>query len=290
MVAMANPQKEDGYTAIANALADALALAPLSGAQFRLLWVLLRKTYGWNKKTDVISVAQFSDATGLHRKVVERELRELARRRYLLAWGDNHHPKTFGLQKDYAVWDEGEVGTKMLTLRDERGSESVPTHSISGNQNAPKWEPNGSKVGTKMLTTKDTTTKDNSQKQEETEPHGSGTLRDRFANEYRTEKNKGAVVGKYFRLLLGRDPDIGRLGGMWGRLNSAGRLFDLMLECSRQQITDDPHDYLEKAVQRELSGKRGRGEAPPVILENGQTVSADAARKLNKFATVKLGG
>jgi phage replication O-like protein O len=250
MVAMASPQKENGHLDVANEIAEALAFAPLSGSQFRLLWVLLRKTYGWQKKQDVISAGQFAEATGLHRKVVERELRELAERRYILAWGDGHHPKTYALQKDYAIWDDGEVGTRMLPLADQ-----------SGNQNAPKWEPNGSKVGTKMLPTITTI-----QKPGITESHdsaASGTLRDRFAYEWRTEKNKGAVAGKYFQMLLGQKPDIGRLGGMWGkhRLNSGGRLFDLMLEASKQQITDDPHDYLERLVQRELAKKDGPHEA-----------------------------
>jgi hypothetical protein len=44
MLAMANPQREDGHLDVANELAEALARAPLSGAQFRLVWVVLRKT------------------------------------------------------------------------------------------------------------------------------------------------------------------------------------------------------------------------------------------------------
>ncbi len=268
---MASPQREQGHLDVANELAEALALAALSGAQFRLLWVLLRKTYGWNKRTDMISVSQFSAATGLHRKVVERELRDLSRRRFLLAWGDNHHPKTFALQKDYEQWDDGEVGTKMLTLRRDGGSDTVPTQEISGNQNAPKWEPNGSKVGTETLTTITTSTNTTTQQPGETESHdsaASGTLRDRFESEYRDATNKNGIVGKYFQLLLGQKPDIGRLGGMRKRLNSGGRLFDVMLAISKQHITDDAHDYLEKAVQREL-----RGEGATIPADDGVPLS-----------------
>lgn len=214
--------------------------------------------------------------------MVERELRELARRRYLLAWGDNHHPKTFGIQKDYTQWDSNDapptkVGTKMLTLVEQ-----------SGNQNAPKWEPNSSKVGTKMLTTNTTTTNTTEQIPEETEPHGSGTLRDRFEAKYRAATNKTAVVGELFSLLLGGTPDYRRLGSMAKRLNSGGRLLDLIIDASKHRISDDPHDYLDRMVSNAV--KRNRADQVPVVLANGQTVSADAAHRLSTIADLRLGG
>lgn len=239
---MASPQKEDGYTAVANELVERLALAPLSGAQFRLLWVILRKTYGWCKKTDAISVAQFAEATGLHRKLVERELRELARRRYILAWGDAHHPKTYGVQKDYTVWDGKEVGTKSLPLdADKVGTKSLP----SGNQIAPK-------VGTKSLHTKE-------KKEKNTESHdsaASGTLRERYERQYQEATNKIAVIGELFSLLLGGEPDYRRLGAMAKGLNSGGKLMDLIIDASKQRISDDPHDYLAGMVKRHKTESR----------------------------------
>lgn len=276
---MARPQREDGHLDVANELAEALALAALSGAQFRLMWVMLRKTYGWNKRSDTISVSQFSAATGLHRKVVERELRDLAHRRFLLAWGDNHHPKTFAIQKDYEQWDAGEVGTKMLTLRPE-----------SGNQNAPKWEPNGSKVGTETLTTITTTQIPPQQIPEGPGPHGPGTLRDRFEAKYRQATNKTAVFGELFSLLLGAEPNYQRLGSMAKRLNSGGKLIDLIIDAAKRHITDDPHDYLDGMIAAEGKRRRQRGDEPPVTLDGGQTISAEAARKLTKMANLKLGG
>jgi phage replication O-like protein O len=240
MFAMASPQKEHGHLDVANELAEALALAPLSGSQFRLLWVLLRKTYGWQKKQDVISAGQFTEATGLHRKVVERELRDLTQRRYILAWGDGHHPKTYAIQKDYTRWDDGEVGTKML-----------PLAAQSGNQNAPKWEPNGSKVGTKMLTTITTIQKPEATESHDSAPHG--TLRDRYERQYQEASNKVAVIGELFSLLLGCAPNHRRLGAMAKGLNSGGKLMDLIIEASRQRISDDPHDYLAAMIKRQAT-------------------------------------
>ena len=118
MIAMANPQKEHGHVDVANELAEQFARLNLNGTQFRLLWVVIRKTYGWNKPMDTIALAQFCEATGLPKKLVSRELLRLVRRRILLAWGDDHHPKQFGIQKDYERWlpdDPDEVSTNRGT-------------------------------------------------------------------------------------------------------------------------------------------------------------------------------
>ena len=47
---MANPQKENGYTSIANDIVEALAGIRIPGEARQCLDVILRKTYGWNKK------------------------------------------------------------------------------------------------------------------------------------------------------------------------------------------------------------------------------------------------
>ena len=56
---MANPQKENGYTAIANEIMEAIVSSGLNGTEFAIILFLLRKTYGWNKKQDEISLSQF---------------------------------------------------------------------------------------------------------------------------------------------------------------------------------------------------------------------------------------
>ena len=62
---MASPQLEDGYTQISNELLEALCWMNLSPYEWRVLLWILRKTYGWKKKTDWISLSQFSKETGL---------------------------------------------------------------------------------------------------------------------------------------------------------------------------------------------------------------------------------
>ena len=77
---MANPQRENGHIDVANEIAEALAKTQLSGYESRILWVILRKTYGWHKKIDSISITQFEKATGLKRRHIQRTLKKLLNR------------------------------------------------------------------------------------------------------------------------------------------------------------------------------------------------------------------
>ena len=49
---MASPQIEDGYTKIANELLEAISKVNLSSYEFRVIMAIIRKTYGFNKKSD----------------------------------------------------------------------------------------------------------------------------------------------------------------------------------------------------------------------------------------------
>lgn len=100
-----NPQKENGYTAIANEIMEALARFRLPGEARQMLDVIIRKTYGFNKKKDQIATSQFMKATGLHNFSIHR-----ARARLLLAKmitvskNANSQILTYSFQKDYDKW------------------------------------------------------------------------------------------------------------------------------------------------------------------------------------------
>ena len=59
-------QIENGeFTRIHNDILGALAKSHLTGQEIRILLFLLRKTYGWNKKEDAISLSQFAEGIGI---------------------------------------------------------------------------------------------------------------------------------------------------------------------------------------------------------------------------------
>ena len=100
---MANPQKENGFTAISNELIDAFQRLHLSGNQWKLLWTILRLTYGWNKKTDYISLTTFEKCTGLNRWNFKQYLDDLFHREIIIRDNSGYITK-YGLQKDYTKW------------------------------------------------------------------------------------------------------------------------------------------------------------------------------------------
>lgn len=253
---MASPQKEHGYTALANELLEWIARAPLSGSQFRLMLAVARKTYGHNKTRDQISATQFHQITQLHKQVVARELRELARRRYLVAIGDIKHAKTYQIQKDYTLWDDGKVYTDSLTANGEQVYTETSTDSDQ------VYTDPLTELYTDPLTTKE-------RKKELTDSHESGavaplsgmTIREQYEAKYQQANNKGAVIGELFSALLGKPANYRRLGAMAKELNSGGKLMDLIIDASKRRISDDPHDYLAKMVKRETTGGTRYGRA-----------------------------
>lgn len=74
---MANPQKENGYTAIANEIIDELVKTSLLGAELQVCLFIIRKTYGYGKKEDAISITQFETAINKSRPTIVKALKNL---------------------------------------------------------------------------------------------------------------------------------------------------------------------------------------------------------------------
>lgn len=74
---MASPQKENGFTPIANEILERLVNIDLLGAEFRVLLFIIRKTYGYHKKQDRISFTQFESGTGISRQTINKTIKNL---------------------------------------------------------------------------------------------------------------------------------------------------------------------------------------------------------------------
>lgn len=74
---MTGPQLEDGYTRIANEILEQISKMPINGTQFRILMVIWRYTYGYNRKECEISSKFIAEASGLSERQVRRELKKL---------------------------------------------------------------------------------------------------------------------------------------------------------------------------------------------------------------------
>jgi len=98
---MNTPQLENGYTKIANEILEKLSTINLSSYQTRVLFFIFRKTYGYGKKEDWMSVSQIVEATGIHKAHVSRTKKELIMRKIVTSNGNK-----IAFQKDSRLWCE----------------------------------------------------------------------------------------------------------------------------------------------------------------------------------------
>lgn len=148
---MASPQVEDGYVRISTELYEAILKFPFSKRELLVVLAVIRKTYGWNKKIDWISLAQLSELTGIDRSHVAKTINHLCDIKVLLK---QPHPnkQAIGIQKNYSTW-------KVLPKQP-----MWPKRPSSVANSATKCGQNGHSSVAKTATTIDTTTKDNKQK------------------------------------------------------------------------------------------------------------------------------
>lgn len=71
------PRISEGYCRVVNALAEGLASHPITSIQQRVLWAVIRMTYGWNKGKDRIAASQLAELTKLRRQQCSTALNEL---------------------------------------------------------------------------------------------------------------------------------------------------------------------------------------------------------------------
>jgi len=71
------PALGDGYCRVVNALAEGLASHPISSVQQRVVWAVIRMTYGWSKGKDRIAASQLAEITGLRRQQCSTALNQL---------------------------------------------------------------------------------------------------------------------------------------------------------------------------------------------------------------------
>jgi phage replication O-like protein O len=109
---MASPQKENGYTPIANEIMEALCRTRIPGEDRQVLDAILRKTYGWSKCEDHISMGQIANLTGLKRQNVGRSIKALRSRNIItVIKNDDSYLNLLKFNKDHESW----VSSKMIT-------------------------------------------------------------------------------------------------------------------------------------------------------------------------------
>lgn len=90
---------DDGYTRFANELLEAIASADLTARKLKVMLAYVRKTYGFNKKTDRIADEQIAQLTGLSRQNVNKAKKELISMNCLFMDGNQ-----IGVNSEVSAW------------------------------------------------------------------------------------------------------------------------------------------------------------------------------------------
>lgn len=105
---MANPQKENGFTPIANEILEATAGASLNGTQLRILLLLWRNSYGFHQHSCPLPLSYLAKMLRGSKSTIARQVKKLEFMGVISVVSpekqDGHTPKSYAFNKDYAQW------------------------------------------------------------------------------------------------------------------------------------------------------------------------------------------
>lgn len=116
-------QLEDGFFKIAALLADNFQQTTLSSNESKVVWCVLRKTYGWHKKEDRISGSQFKEGTKLHPVKASAALNSLIDRGILYRRGGKFGP--IGINTKVDQWKLGKIDRSENLTKTVKFSENL---------------------------------------------------------------------------------------------------------------------------------------------------------------------
>lgn len=119
----------NNYFKVENNVAEALARINLSEYETRLLWVVMRKTWGWNKEEDHISFTQFEKATGINRGNAHPALLRLTKKNIIKVLRERR-TNTYSVNKNTDIWIY-ETKKNVIATKNMATNNSMPTNNKS---------------------------------------------------------------------------------------------------------------------------------------------------------------
>ena len=99
------PQIENGYVRIATELFEELCRTRVNGEAMQVYLFIIRKTYGFQRKSDAISISQFERGTSLARRSVQRAIKRCAEMNLItIRINADRTTAIYSPQKDYSKW------------------------------------------------------------------------------------------------------------------------------------------------------------------------------------------
>ncbi|MGG3803132.1 replication protein [Metabacillus fastidiosus] len=143
---MASPQKENGYTPIANEILEAIQQHKFNLNEMKIIMCVWRFTYGFNRKQHSMSLTFFENHTGLGRKRLNESLKKLVESDVLKKEEQGHAKasNTYSFNKDYEDWkiekyshfnDDTSVQIDTTTSSQDDTTTSVQDDTTTSGQN-----------------------------------------------------------------------------------------------------------------------------------------------------------
>lgn len=103
---MASPQKEKGFTPVANEILDQICQYNFNGAQLRIIMKIWRLTYGYSKKDHEFAISFIQMTTKLAKSTVKKEVTALIKFKVLIVTKEetNSDGRMLGFNKNYEDW------------------------------------------------------------------------------------------------------------------------------------------------------------------------------------------
>lgn len=103
---MANPQKENGYTPIANEILEHIYSFDFTCTEIKILLMIIRFSYGFGRKDTGIAISFFESGLRMNSRTLQREIKKLIDMNVLLVVSEARGtiPRTLKLNKNYEEW------------------------------------------------------------------------------------------------------------------------------------------------------------------------------------------
>lgn len=172
---MADVQLEHGYTKIANRLLEEIAYYKFNGTEFRILMVIWRYTYGFNRKENEMSTTFIANAIGIDSSRVRKVLKKLIDKNVILVKQEATFNKSrvLSFNKNFEEWE---------VEKDTRGEKEPLDNKSTQPQGSKTSQPQGSKSTPKKESIKEIYKESNKNKEEQIsasqfyEDNGFGTI------------------------------------------------------------------------------------------------------------------
>jgi phage replication O-like protein O len=121
---VADVQPENGYTKIADEILEQMARIKLSPTQYRILFIVWRYTYGFNRKEHELTLGFLSNATGCEKRQLQRELKGLEDRKIIFQKIQNGIGRRIKFNKNHDDW-VGKTAIGEITIGETDNGEIV---------------------------------------------------------------------------------------------------------------------------------------------------------------------